>query len=86
MQTMEFGVGKQWDPAIQHSELYLVTCDGKWWRIIMWEKNICMTGSLCYTAEIDRTLEINYNGKIKIIIKNKGDEKKKCRAFINLFS
>ena len=45
-----------------------------------------MTGSLCYTVEIDRTLEINYNGKIKIIIKNKGDEKKKCRAFINLFS
>ena len=33
------GVDKQWDPAVQHRELYLVTCDGTWWRII-WEKRI----------------------------------------------
>ena len=26
---------------------------------------ICMTGSLCCRVEIDRTLQINYNGKNK---------------------
>ena len=30
MQTVAFGVDKQWDPAIQHRKLYLVTCDGIW--------------------------------------------------------
>ena len=49
---------------------------------IMWEKeyilyvlyiyiymlyiHISMTGLLCYTVEIDSTLQIKYNGKIKI--------------------
>ena len=38
---------------------------------------ICRTGSLCCIVEIDRTLEINYNGKnknhkIKIKRENKG--------------
>ena len=28
---------------------------------------IYMTGSLCCTVEMDRTLQVNYNGKIKII-------------------
>ena len=28
MQTIAFGMGKQWDPAVQHWELRLVTCDG----------------------------------------------------------
>ena len=36
MQTIASGVDKQWDPAVQHWELYLVTCDGTWWTI-MWE-------------------------------------------------
>ena len=27
---------------------------------------VCITGSLCCTAEIDRTLKINYNKKTKI--------------------
>ena len=27
MQTIVFGLDKQWDPAVQHRELYLVTCD-----------------------------------------------------------
>ena len=31
------GVDKHWDPAVQHKELYLVTYDGTWWRI-MWEQ------------------------------------------------
>ena len=53
MQTTAFGVDKQWDPAVEHRELYLVTCDGAWWRI-MWEKEciyVCVTGSLCCTEE-----------------------------------
>ena len=38
----------------------------------MWEKEyICMTGSLCCTAEIDRTLSINYNRKNKNLKKKK---------------
>ena len=47
-------------------ELYLVTYDGTWWRI-MWEKECVYThththththtpGSLCCTVEIDRKL------------------------------
>ena len=30
MQTTEFGVDKQWDPAIRDWELYPVSCDGTW--------------------------------------------------------
>ena len=41
MQTIAFGVGKQWDPALKHRELCLVTYDGIWWSI-MWEKRICV--------------------------------------------
>ena len=33
-------------------------------------KNICMIGSLCHTAETDRTLQINYNRKNKNLFKN----------------
>ena len=28
MQTIAFGMDKQWDPAVWHRELCLVTCDG----------------------------------------------------------
>ena len=35
-----------------------------------------MTGSLCYTAEIDRTLQINYNRKNKNLLKILKKEKK----------
>ena len=39
---------------------------------------ICMTGSLCCTTEIDKTLLINHNKKfLKIITKKKKKEKKK---------
>ena len=56
MQTIAFGVDKQWDPAEEHRELYLVTCDAISWRA-MWEKvYMCMTGSHCCTAKIDRIL------------------------------
>ena len=53
MQTIAFGVDKQWNPALQHWELFLVTCDGAWYRI-MWEKEcvyVCVTGSLCFKVE-----------------------------------
>ena len=32
-----FGMDKQWYPAVEHWELYLVTCGGAWWRK-MWGK------------------------------------------------
>ena len=32
---------------------------------------ICVTGSLCYATEIDRTLQINYNRKNEKLKKNK---------------
>ena len=37
MHTIAFGVDKQWDLAVYYRELYLVTHDGTWWKI-MWEK------------------------------------------------
>ena len=30
MHTIAFGVEKQWDPAVEQKELYLVTYDGTW--------------------------------------------------------
>ena len=44
MQTIAFGVDKQWGPAVEHRELYSVTCSGTWWKI-KWEKEY-ITGSL----------------------------------------
>ena len=50
MQTTTFGVDWQWDPAVKHWELCLVTCDKAW----EWEKkectHVCVTGSLCCTV------------------------------------
>ena len=65
----EFGVNRckqlhlAWlSNEILYRELYLVTCYGTWWRM-MWEKEyiyvcVCVykTGSLCHTAESNRTL------------------------------
>ena len=39
----------------------LMKHDGEYYE----EKNTYMTGSVCCTVEIDRTLQINYNGKNK---------------------
>jgi len=30
MQPIAFGTDKQWDPAVEHWELYLITYDGAW--------------------------------------------------------
>ena len=41
MQTIALEMDKQWDSAVYHRELYLVTCDPTWW--IMWEKEcVCV--------------------------------------------
>ena len=37
MPTIPFGLNKQWGPSVQHRELYPITCDGTWWKII-WGK------------------------------------------------
>ena len=70
MQTIAFGVDKQWDPAVEHRELYLATCDGTWWRII-WEKEyiyyvyvyiymyICIYMYVCVTEALCCTVEID---------------------------
>ena len=46
-------------------ELHLVTCDGTWWKIVSGKEYIYMNGPFCYTVEIDRKLQINYNSKNK---------------------
>ena len=57
MQTITFRMDKQPGPNVQHRELCSISCD----KPIM-EKNIknnvymCITESLCCTAEIDTTL------------------------------
>ena len=43
-------------------------------RIYIYMK--CMTGSLCYIAEIDRTMQINYNRKKEKLKKKKTLKKK----------
>ena len=63
---------KQWGPTAQHRELYPISWDRAWWKIVS-EKSVYvyMTGSLCYTVEIDTTLYIN-----DILIKLKLKKKK----------
>ena len=55
MQTIASGMDKQWDSAVQHQELYLVTYDGTWWGI-MWEKKIyvcmCDQVTLLYSRKL----------------------------------
>ena len=72
MQNITLRINKQWGPAVQHRELYPISCDRTWGKIV-WEKEyfihthththththysfIYTTGSLCYTAETDTTL------------------------------
>ena len=68
--TITFRIKKQWGLKVQYRELYPISWDRTWWKII-WEKEcmcvcvcvcvcvfiyICMSGSLGCTAEIDTTL------------------------------
>ena len=52
---------KQWGPTVQHRELYPITCDRTWWKVV-WEKEyVCVWLShFCCTAEIGTTLQINH--------------------------
>ena len=34
MQTITFRMDKQWSPSVQHRQLYPITCDRTWWKII----------------------------------------------------
>ena len=70
MQTIAFGVDKQWDPAVQHWELGLVTCDRAWWRK-MWEKeyiSMCDWVTLLYSRKLTEQCKSAIMEKIKIII------------------
>ena len=71
MPTIAFGMAKQWDPDEQPWELYLITFDGAWWRI-MTEKEcicVCVTGSLCCIVENWWQCKPDIKEKIKIILK-----------------
>ena len=34
MQTITFGMNKQWDPTVQHREPYPNSCVRTWWKIL----------------------------------------------------
>ena len=51
MQTIVFGMDKQWDPAVQHWELCLVTYDGAWECERKECIHVCVNGSPCCTVE-----------------------------------
>ena len=38
---LTFRMDRQWGPTLQHRELYPVSWDGSWWKIV-WEKNMCV--------------------------------------------
>ena len=51
MQTIAFGMHKQWDSAPQHWELCLVAYDGTWWG--MWENvYMCDWATLLYSRKL----------------------------------
>ena len=56
-------MSKQWGPTGTSRENYIQSPVMEHDRRYYKKKNvyICMTGSLCCTAEMDRTLEINHN-------------------------
>ena len=42
MQTITFRMGNQWSPTIQNKELYPISWDRTWWKIV-WEKEcVCV--------------------------------------------
>ena len=51
---------KQQGPTVQHREIYSIPCDKPWWKRT-WKR---IYVSLCYTAEINATLNQLYFNKI----------------------
>ena len=58
VQTITFRKGKQWGATVQHRELCPISWGQNRMKDSMKKKNvrICMTGSLCCTAEIEGTV------------------------------
>ena len=72
MQTIAFGMNKQWDPALQHWGLDLVTYEGAWWNDIRKRMYISMCDwvTLLYGKKLTghckpTTMEKNKNHWIK---------------------
>ena len=55
VQTLTYRMDTQ-GPTVEHRELYSVSCD----TIMGKDIYICITESLCYTAKLKHTLQINY--------------------------
>ena len=56
MQTTAYRMDKQWGPTLLHRQLYPISWDRLWWKVILKKEYVSMTESLCCTAEIDTTL------------------------------
>ena len=54
MQTIIYRMDKQQGPTVQHRELYSISCDKPYGK--EHKKYVCITESLCCTAEINTTL------------------------------
>ena len=73
---------KQQGPIVQHRELYSISCYEPDWKRIWTRISICITESLCCTAEIN-TLKINYTSiklKKKFSLWFHNDPKRSDRA------
>jgi len=55
VQTLTYRMDTQ-GPTVEHRELYSVSCDKPQWERIY----TCITQSLCCTAKLKHTLQINY--------------------------
>ena len=61
MQTIIFRMDKQQGPTVYHRELYLLHCDKSiMGKSMKNKKYICIAESLCCTAGINTTMQINY--------------------------
>ena len=72
MQTITFRMDKQWYPAIQHRELYTISWD-RTWRKVIWEKE-CMH----MYDWVTRLHSINGYNAVNQLYSNKKFASKKC--------